>query len=174
MPDYPARLFRGVSDDVFRMVRVDPATVEVPLSHEFTARRILAPKVSGVPFASEAQAGQEYAVCGSGVVCGASPTNSVVRHQWRQAGLPTSGISATPHFERARHYALAGGRCEAGRVLEFDLERLLRLRVRLFVVNAVVPHPAIPEDDEHVLVAEDFGPIPPSTVVRVHFVTSGE
>jgi hypothetical protein len=44
------------------------------------------------------------------------------------------------------------------------------LKVAEFVVNQVVPYPSVPEDDEVILVASDFGPLPRELVVEVREV----
>ena len=97
----------------------------------------------------------------------ASEANAVIEHQHAQAGLPTSGLSTTPHFARARFYAI--GRCQSGCgfVLVIDPAKAAELGVSCYVVNDVVRNPAIPEDDEIILVARDFGPLPEQLVYEV-------
>ena len=41
------------------------------------------------------------------------------------------------------------------------------LNVAEFVVNEIVPYPSVVEDDEVILVASDFGPLPRELVVEV-------
>lgn len=44
----------------------------------------------------------------SGGTWDSTTTNAVIRHQLKQEGFPTSGISTTPLFERAEVYARGG------------------------------------------------------------------
>ena len=129
------------------------------------------PRISSV-----AGCGEDHARCGSGIICGDAATNTVVAHQWKRTGAfpgGTSGISTTPHFEQARNYALHDGSYSAGKVIEFDSMGLRNLGVHIFRVKHLVPAPAVavPEDDEYILVADDFGAIPKSAVVQIHDVT---
>ncbi|MDZ4202499.1 MAG: hypothetical protein U1C96_10180 [Gallionella sp.] len=98
---------------------------------------------------------------------GDTPLNSVVEHQRHQAGYPTSGISTTPHFERARFYATCGGQMESGYIFIIDQALCRDREVTLYVVNDIVPHPSVIEDDEVILVAKDFGVLPAGIVVDV-------
>ena len=148
-------LYRGMSEQLF---------------HELEGK--LSPKKANEQFASYACLGDPHAVCGSGIQCGESDLNSVIFHQWDQAGLPTSGISTTPHAERARFYALRGGELEKGYIFELSINGLINSGVAIYKVNELVPFPAIPEDEEHVLVARDFGCIPEDAIVSVQQVTS--
>ncbi|UCM44573.1 hypothetical protein [Aeromonas dhakensis] len=80
-------LYRGVSEDLYE---------------KLNGR--LTPKKHNEKFATFVCAGEPHAVCGSGVECGESSLNSVILHQWEQLGLPTAGISTSPHKERAKIY----------------------------------------------------------------------
>jgi hypothetical protein len=151
--DLPRRLFRGVNPK------------------RFAADGGRAPNRRGHPFPSSAQCGDEYAVCGSGIICGTAEANTVVAHQWKGRGaFKTSGISTSPYFERAKTYALHEGRYAHGKVVELDTNILRREGARIFRVSGYVPFPAKPEDDEYVVVACDLGPLPAGAVVRVHDV----
>ncbi|MCH7959424.1 MAG: hypothetical protein IID08_04810 [Candidatus Hydrogenedentes bacterium] len=132
----------------------------------------LAPKKSGVQFAAYASAGDPHARCGSGIECGKSVKNTVIGHQWEQKGIPTSGVSSTPHAKKARDYALHNGLYKKGYVVKLSIALLRDKEVQIFRVNELVPSAAIaePEDDEHVLVAKGFGDIPESAVVDVYSV----
>jgi hypothetical protein len=79
-------------------------------------------------------------------------------------------VSTTPHFARATFYALHGGRFTEGRVVELDVEKLRQCGVAIWPVQDFAWVPAVPEDDENILVASDFGPIPTAAVVQVHKV----
>lgn len=93
--------------------------------------------------------------------------NAVVRHQWEQRGLPTSGISTTPILERAGFYAQSGSSSGTGFVLVIDRQLLREHSVREFVVSELVQSPAVPEDNEVILVAANGGGIPEAVVVEV-------
>ena len=93
-----------------------------------------------------------------------SETNAVVEHQHAQAGLPTSGLSTTPHFERARFYALGRKQSGCGFVVAIDISRASEFGVSYYVVEEIVRSPAIPDDDEVILVAKDFGVLPEQLV----------
>ncbi|EGM79090.1 hypothetical protein Rhein_0708 [Rheinheimera sp. A13L] len=132
---------------------------------------ILSPKKSGDEFASEACFRDECGPgWGSGIVFGKSDINAVVLHQWQQAAIPTSGISSTPHFERARFYALSAGKSHKGYVFKLSIHQLHQDNVTIYRVNELVPCPAVPEDDEHVLVASNFSNIPKSSIIAVEEV----
>lgn len=101
----------------------------------------------------------------SGVTLDASEANAVIRHQLEQAGFPTSGVSTTPHFDRAHFYATS--RDGDGLVYQIDRTLLQRHAVREYVVAQYTPYPSVPEDDEVILVASDNGPVPHDIVVRI-------
>lgn len=145
-------LYRGVGEELYR---------------KFNGR--LRPKKAGERFESYAYAGDAHAMCGSGIECGESEINSVVLHQWAQAGIPTSGVSTSPSIERARFYALSGGRKEKGYIFKFSVAELIQAGVSIYKVNELVPQPAMPGDNEHILVANDFGDIPESAIVSIEF-----
>lgn len=127
----------------------------------------LLPKKVGESFSSIPCAGDPHAVCSSGIVAGDAPINSVVFHQWEQLGLPTSGVSSTPSIERAKFYALSGGGNTEGYIFKMSVKDLVNASVSIYEVNKLVPHPSIPNDDEHILVAENFKHIPEQAIVSV-------
>ncbi|MGL4349708.1 MAG: hypothetical protein ACRCT2_03880 [Plesiomonas shigelloides] len=146
-------LYRGVSEDLYEELN-----------------RKLKPKNVNEKFESFVHAGDPHAVCGSGVECGESNLNAVISHQWEQAGLPTSGVSTSPFIERAKFYALNGDTIAKGYVYTLSIEKLLAHGVTIFKVNDMVPGPAIPIDDEHILVAKDFGCIPECAIISIEEV----
>jgi hypothetical protein len=149
-------LYRGVSEELYQKLGGK-----------------LTPKKPNTQFASFACAGEPHAVCGSGIVCGESDLNSVILHQWEQAGIPTSGISTSPSVERAQFYALNGGRVEKGYIFKLGIKQQVAAGVSIYKLNELVPYPAIPDDNEHVLIAEDFGNITESAVLSVKVVSNG-
>ena len=98
---------------------------------------------------------------------GESETNAVIEHQHAQQGLPTSGLSTTPIFERAKYYALGRNKAGCGYVISIGTEFLPSLGVKLFIVNEIVRSPAIPEDQEVILVAASSGVLPEQAVIEV-------
>ena len=96
-----------------------------------------------------------------------SDQNGIVEHQFEQLGLPTSGISTTPHLHRAIVYATHDGKFDSGYVYVIDRNRLVTHGVQVFVVNERLVSPSIPEDDEVILVASDFGAIPADVIVEI-------
>jgi len=103
----------------------------------------------------------------SGATWDKSEENAVMRHQLNQEGFPTSGISTTPYLERAKVYARGREGHSSGYVYKIDGSRLATHGVTEFVVAAYVKEPSIPEDDEVILVAEDFGALPDALVVEI-------
>lgn len=133
----------------------------------------LIPKKIGEIFSSIPCAGDAHAVCGSGIVAGDAPINSVIFHQWAQLGLPTSGVSSTPFEDRAEFYALSGGDNLEGYVFKLSINELINASVTIYKVNELVPSPAIPDDNEHILVADNFEAIPEKAIVSISKVQFG-
>ena len=98
---------------------------------------------------------------------GASEQNAVLRHELRQEGFPTAGISTTPVFERACFYATAGGTKARGFVVKIDRKLLRAYGIREYVVREWIKSPSAPEDIEVILVAPDFGSLPSEVVVEL-------
>ena len=98
---------------------------------------------------------------------GESESNAVIEHQQHQAGFPTSGVSTTPSLDRARFYATRGGALSRGFIYKIDTTLLAERGVKAYIVNDIVPMPSVPEDNEVILVAEDFGLLPGDIVVEV-------
>ncbi|MFX8082960.1 hypothetical protein ABTK87_19800, partial [Acinetobacter baumannii] len=83
-----------------------------------------------------------------------SKENAVIEHQHLQLGLPTSGISTTPVFERAKFYALGPEQVGEGVVLVIDRNLCEGLGISEFIVAEYTRNPAVPEDHEVILVSE--------------------
>jgi hypothetical protein len=97
-------------------------------------------------------------------VLGKTEEYAVRQHQWKQNGFPTSGISTTPHFDRAKFYA------RQGVVVKIDRRALPNHGIREFSVKVwLCKFPediACPEDDEIILVGEQ-GQFPKEIIVEV-------
>ena len=96
-----------------------------------------------------------------------STDNAVIIHQLNQEGFPTSGISTTPHFERAQVYARGRDRRTAGFIYKLERSLFSKHEVTEFFVSNYVKEPSIPEDDEVILVSGNFGALPQSIVIEV-------
>ncbi len=102
----------------------------------------------------------------NGAELGNSPDNAVIRHQLRQEGFPTSGISTTPFFERAKFYATVCGKYP-GYIYKIERAILASNGVKEFFVADYTDSPSIPEDHEVVLVAKDFGVLPDTIITEI-------
>lgn len=107
----------------------------------------------------------------SGGTWDSTPTNAVIRHQFNQEGYPTSGISSTPHLERAIMYARGKDGMSSGYVFKIDREALKNQGVVEFVV-AQFCTPSIPEDDEVILVVPDGAHLPEAAVAEFRVVVA--
>jgi len=126
---------------------------------------LLRPKVQG-PFSYEFHWDEPGFTWDSGVTWNSTPTNAVIRHQLNQEGFPTSGISTTPHLERAILYARGQDGISGGHVFKIDRRLLLHHGIAEFEV-AQYCVPSIPEDNEVILVVPDGAHLPPSVIVEV-------
>ena len=104
---------------------------------------------------------------GDGSTYGASETNAVIKHQRNSSKNPTSGISTTPVLENARRYATHNGKYPNGFVYRIDTSLLTEHGVTAHEVSAHATRPAIPGDQEIILVAQDYGALPAEIVVEV-------
>jgi hypothetical protein len=73
----------------------------------------------------------------------------------------------TPHIERAEIYATSAGKYSRGFIYVISVAALNAAGVAVYVVNDIVPKPSVPEDEEVILVAQDFGVLPHQIVVEV-------
>lgn len=126
---------------------------------------LLKPKVQG-PFTYEFHWDEPGFTWDSGVTWDPTSTNAVIRHQFNQEGFPTSGISTTPHLERAILYARGRGGTSGGYVFKIDRKALQHHGVAEFVVSKFCA-PSIPEDDEIILVVPNRLHLPSAVVVEV-------
>jgi len=97
---------------------------------------------------------------------GESGQNSILMHQDDSSKPPGSGISTTPHFERARHYATHGNSVQ-GVVIVIDRHRLADCGITAFVIADKISSPKCPEDDEVLLLAADLGALPQEVIFDV-------
>lgn len=94
-----------------------------------------------------------------------SVTNAIRQHQWKQKGFQTSGVSTTPHFERAKFYAKRNGV-----IVKIDCQLLSKYCIIEYDVDGYLKSGeiAVPEDDEIILVKEDGGSFPKEIIVGVN------
>ena len=103
----------------------------------------------------------------SGTTWDSTANNAVIRHQLNQEGFPTSGISTTPHLERAAVYARGKAGDSAGFIYKIDRTALAAHGVNEYVVSRFCS-PSIPEDDEVILVVQRGGAhLPQELIVEV-------
>lgn len=111
----------------------------------------LKPKASG-PFRYAVQWDEPLARWDSGVKWDETEANAVIRHEWNQEGLPTSGISTTPHLDRATFYARGRDGCQEGVVYRIDRSKLPFHHVRELDVSEYSHWPSEPKDEEVILI----------------------
>ena len=128
------------------------------------ANGLLKPKVMG-PFTYNFHWGESGAYWGV-ITWGSSETNAVIRHQVNQEVFPTSGISTTPHLERAILYARGKDGLSEGFVYKIARANLKQRGVREFAVAQYTKFPSVPEDNEVILVTLESVPLPKELVVE--------
>ncbi len=136
-----------------------------PELHKVNAGRLVA-KARGVPFAQSVYWGGEH-YWGDGSTWGESASNAVIQHQRDSSRNLTSGVSTTPSMENAQRYATHGGKYPSGYVYKIDTELLKGYEVSAYRVSEHATLPAIPNDEEIILVGKDFGTLPSEIVVEV-------
>ena len=104
---------------------------------------------------------------GDGSVYGESERNAVIMHQRNSSKYRTAGVSTTPIYENAVRYATHDGKHESGYVYKIDATLLEAHGVTAYPVDQNAVKPQIPEDQEVILVARDFGELPDEIIVEV-------
>jgi hypothetical protein len=140
-------LYRGVNADLYRS----------------TGGR-LTPKSPGQKFERPIYWGGEI-YFSDGSVYGSSERNAVIMHQCDSTKNPTSGVSTTPNYEHAVRYATHNGK--SGYVYKIDSALLDAHGVKALPVDHHAVRPAIPDDHEVILVADDFGTLPDQIIVEI-------
>lgn len=126
----------------------------------------LIPKIQG-PFVYEWTCDTtEFTWDNTTVTIGPSEANAVHWHQASQRGYPTSGISTTPYKEKAHLYAKGPTGNKSGYIYTIDRNKLVENGIREFIVSEYVTHPAIPEDEEVILVADGEWEIPAEVILK--------
>jgi hypothetical protein len=96
-----------------------------------------------------------------------SCTNAVIQHQLDQMGHPTSGISSTPHRERAEVYMRGRSGKSRGYLFVIDRDALAGEGIKQYPVADYCPEPSVPEDAEVVLVTPGSIPLPKSVILDI-------
>lgn len=100
-------------------------------------------------------------------IAGPSIQNAVLGHQINSKRFPTSGISTTPIFERAKYYATNGGAFSLGYVFKIDRELFERFRIEEYIVSEWVENPSKPEDEEVILVSQSLKELHTQVIVKI-------
>jgi len=91
---------------------------------------------------------------------------AVRQHQWQQNGFPTSGVSTTPHFERAKYYGK-----KQKTIVKINRNLLSLHGIKEYIVKDwLKKYPgdiAVPEDDEVILVYEKGGNFPTEIIEEI-------
>ena len=110
--------------------------------------------------------GSPIANFGSGVTLGKSLNNAVIGHQTNSDRYPTSGVSTTPHLERAEFYATGGGK-QKGIIYKINRDILKENGTKEVIVKQIAKSPTIPEDEEVILIHKDNGMLPSKIIIDV-------
>ena len=138
----------------------------VSVSHDGKCEAKLSPKLNA-PFIHEFNASTtEVLASDTRVTMGPSEINAVHLHQASQKGYPTSGISTTPHKDRARVYAQGVNEDLPGYIYTLDRDKFAVNGISEYIVSDYVANPAVPQDDEVILVAQDLSCIPEAVIIR--------
>ena len=141
-------LYRGVNSDLY----------------EKTGGKLI-PKNIGKQFKDHAYWDNAYWDDGS--TWDESVANVIIPHQRDSSGNPSSGISTTPIYENAKIYATHNGKYSGAFIYKIDTEKLDEFNVSAYEVSDYATQPAIPDDKEVILVAEDFGILPDGIIDEV-------
>lgn len=102
----------------------------------------------------------------TGITFDKSVNNAIISHQTDSQKFPTSGVSTTPFFDRAKVYATHNGK-HAGIVYKIDCKVLKNYNIRAYRVGEYTKYPAIPEDDEVILVGENNAVLPNAIIIEI-------
>lgn len=100
----------------------------------------------------------------AGAVRSETLINTILKHQLRRQGYPSSFVSTTPSQENAEKYALHAD--DEGVVYKIKVACLTDAGVKAYEVEDYVPVPTVPEDQEVVLRASDGGTLPEEIITE--------
>lgn len=127
---------------------------------------VLYPKKQNDPFSFTFKADGSVKA-DSSATAGPSIQNAVLGHQISSKKFPTSGISTTPIFERAKYYATNGGQFSLGYVFKLDRKLFEKFGVEEYIVSSWVENPSKPEDEEVILVFHPLKKLPARAIAKV-------
>jgi hypothetical protein len=130
-------------------------------------------KPKGNSIESYVEMGSSIAEMGNGISLGCSNENAIISHQKDSNEYKTSGLSTTPHLDRAEFYATHDGK-QNGIIYKIDTNKLLEFQVRMFVVDDLVIGPEVPANDEVVLVHKDNGILPIEIITEIIEVSTND
>ncbi|MDT8303444.1 MAG: hypothetical protein RQ760_18335 [Sedimentisphaerales bacterium] len=102
----------------------------------------------------------------SGITLDDSTENAVIGHQINSDKFPSSGVSTTPHFNRAKYYATRGHKTK-GIVYKIARDKLMIYGITEYIVSEYAVQPKDLSDEEVILVHKDHGPLPSEVVVSI-------
>ena len=102
----------------------------------------------------------------SGITLDSSKENAVIAHQKNSSTYPSSGVSTTPHFDRATYYA-TNNYAINGVVYKIARDRLASFNVVEHIVSDYTSTPEVSKDDEVILVHKYEGPLPVEIIAEV-------
>jgi hypothetical protein len=105
-------------------------------------------------------------VLDEGLTIDSSKNNAVILHQKDSKKFPTSGISFTPHKERAKYYATNNDQKD-GLIFCIDRRLLTKNNTEEFIVAKYTDTPHIPEDDEVILHVKDDKDLPQELIKEI-------
>lgn len=91
--------------------------------------------------------------------------NTVIKHQEDSSLNPGPLISTTPHFERAKYYALSSK--TEGFVFKINRNSLKEHGIQEFIVNNIASNPKIPLDEEVALYVPDGLYLPEDVIENI-------
>ena len=98
-----------------------------------------------------------------------SPENSMILHQRDSDKFLSAYISTTPHYSRAKYYALSNS-CGVGYIYKLNCSLLKKYNVEAKTIKEVTLYPEKPEDDEVLLVTKDNGVLPSEIIDSIEKV----
>ncbi len=109
--------------------------------------------------------GSSIAEMGNGILFGCSEENAIIGHQ-KDSNEYKTGISTTPHIDRAGLYATFDGK-QDGIIYKIDTNKLFKFQVRQFIVDKIVISTEVPENNEVFLAHKNNGDLPIEIVTEI-------
>ena len=103
-----------------------------------------------------------------GFILDEAPNNTLLKHQKCSSTYPGPCISTTPHFNRAKSYALNSK--PEGLIFKINRCELIKHHIEEFPLNEKFENLKHPEDDEVLLYIPNGGFLPEEVIVEIIFV----